>query len=63
MTFEEAIRKAIKAYFDGLGPDQFTQAHGKKQKYNKKYFDRVGKANGIEPLGKDVIGIKTKAKS
>lgn len=52
VTFEKAVRKAIKAYVEGLSPDALRKASPKKAKYNKKYFDKVGTENGIEPVGK-----------
>lgn len=43
MTFEEAVKKSIKAYFEGQQPDTLHKALGgaKKQKYTKKYFDKI----------------------
>lgn len=47
MTFEEALRKMVKAYFNDLGPDALIKS-GKKTKYTKKYFDKVAADSGIE---------------
>lgn len=47
MTFEEALRKIVKAYFNDLGPDALIKA-SKKSKYTKKYFDKVATDSGIE---------------
>lgn len=49
MTFEDAIKKAIKAHFKGLSPEQLRGPSGKKTKYTKKYFDKVGEEYEIEP--------------
>lgn len=49
MTREEFIRKAIKAYFEGLTPTELKTATSKRPKYTKKYFDAVGEEHGIEP--------------
>jgi hypothetical protein len=50
MTFEEAIRKAIKAYRDGKDPDELLKAKGTSLSYDREYFDGleeeiVGKAS------------------
>lgn len=39
MTFEDAIKAAIKTYFEGDDYDNLETFKGKK--YNKKYFDSV----------------------
>lgn len=43
MTFEEAFDKAVKAFYEGKGFDEFEKATGKPVKHNKSYFD------GLEP--------------
>ncbi len=48
MTFEEAVREMIKKYFAGLSPDELKTASGKKNKYNKKFFDKVAKEHNID---------------
>lgn len=40
MKFEEAVRKSIKAYFEGRDPEKFLEAHGE-YKYTREYFDNV----------------------
>jgi len=40
MTFEDAVRKSIKAYFEGKDPDNFLDAMGG-TKYNREYFDEM----------------------
>lgn len=40
MKFEEAVRKSIKAYFEGRDPEAFLEAHGD-IKYTREYFDEV----------------------
>lgn len=40
MTPEDAYRNAIRAYFKGREPEKSTKTSSKRQKYNKKYFDR-----------------------
>ena len=42
MTREEFIRRAVKAYFEGLTPDELKSAAGRRPKYTKKYFDALG---------------------
>lgn len=42
MTFEEAIRKSVKAYWKGKTPDNVKKS-AKNFKYNKKYFDKFEK--------------------
>lgn len=42
MTFDEAVKKAIKNYFRGKGPEKSTGVS--KFKYTKKYFDRFEEA-------------------
>jgi hypothetical protein len=54
ITFEQALRKSIKAYFEGLPTLELSKS-GKKSQYTKKYFDKVGKEFGIEPIGKSTL--------
>jgi len=51
MDFSQALRASVKAYFNGQQPEQLfkAQGSGKKAKYTKKYFDKMGKSFGIEP--------------
>lgn len=51
MTFEEAIRKAIKAYREGKDPEELIKAKGKKLSYDRDYF------NGLE---KEIVGKDSK---
>lgn len=61
MTREEFVRKAIKAYFEGLTPDELKGASSKRMKYGKKYFDAMGEEFGIEPpYKKEVAELKGK---
>ena len=41
MTFEEAIRRAIKTYYDKADFANYEEASGKPVKYKKDYFDSV----------------------
>lgn len=43
MTFEDAFDKAVRAFYEGKGFDEFEKATGAPVKYNKGYFD------GLEP--------------
>jgi len=52
MKREEFIRKAIKAYFEGLTPTELKATTSKRPKYTKKYFDAVGEEYSIEPAYK-----------
>ncbi len=48
MTFEEAVRKAMRAYYTEVTlPEKGPK---KKMKYTKKYFNSVGKEYGIEEV-------------
>lgn len=49
MTFEEAIRKSIKAYFDGKDPTALLSTMEGGMKYTREYFDQAEQ----ELLGKD----------
>lgn len=48
MTFEEAFRKSALQYFKGLSPDELKLASDKKNKYSKKYFDKIAMKNEID---------------
>lgn len=39
MKFEEAIRRAIEAYWDGFEPENIHKEMKGRPKYTKKYFD------------------------
>jgi len=47
MTREEMVRRAVKAYFKGLSPDELKVTSGKRMKYTKKYFDAFGEEEGL----------------
>lgn len=49
MDWSEAIVKAMKAYYAGMSPKELNGATGKRPKYNKSYFDKVGREYQIEP--------------
>jgi len=40
MTFEEAIRRSIKAYFDGKDPTNLNEVKGE-VRYTREYFDEM----------------------
>jgi hypothetical protein len=42
MKFEEAVRKSIKAYFDGRDAENFLSENGD-TKYTRDYFDEMEK--------------------
>ena len=50
MKMSDAIIKSMKAYYNGLSPQELKAASPKGLKYNKKYFDKVGKEHDIEPV-------------
>lgn len=39
MRFEEAIRRSIEAYWEGIEPEAYFKEVKKRPKYTKKYFD------------------------
>lgn len=41
MTFEDAFDKAVKAFYEGKGYDEYESKTGSKVKYNKGYFDEI----------------------
>jgi hypothetical protein len=43
MTFEEAIRKSIRAFLSGSSLDSLKESYGKDIKYTKEYFDELEK--------------------
>lgn len=43
MTFEEAIRKSIRAFLEGKPAENLKEAYGKEIKYTKEYFDELEK--------------------
>lgn len=51
MTFEQAVRKAIKAYMDGKDPTALIETMGEELKYNRQYFDEAEK----ELLGDNAV--------
>ena len=53
MTFEEAVRKSIKAYFSGRDADNFLSEHGD-IKYTREYFDEMEE----ELIGSDEVDEK-----
>jgi hypothetical protein len=59
MTFEEAIRKAIKAYRDGKDPDELMKVKGGKSTFTRDYFNDLEE----EIVGKDSKKSKKKKKS
>jgi hypothetical protein len=50
MDIRTAIIKSMKAYYNGLTPQELKAASPKGMKYTKKYFDKVGKDYDIEPV-------------
>lgn len=53
MTREEMFRKAVKAYFKGLTPDELKVSSGKRPKYTKKYFDSFGEEQELGKIDDD----------
>lgn len=49
MNLLDAMKKSMKAYYSGISPKELNGASGKKPKYGKTYFDKVGRENNIEP--------------
>lgn len=50
MDLRTAFIKSMKAYYNGLTPQELKSVSPKGIKYTKKYFDKVGKENGIDPV-------------
>lgn len=50
MTLQDAIIKSMKAYYSGLTAKELNGATGKRAKFTKSYFDKVGREHGIEPF-------------
>lgn len=59
MTFEEAVKKAIKAYWESEEGLKLTSAPN--HKYNKKYFDDFSKEQGLDKLDLEIKGKKNAA--
>jgi hypothetical protein len=59
MNLTQAIVKSMKAYYEGLTPQELKAASPKGIKYTKKYFDKVGKENDIEPIDLKKKGSKS----
>jgi hypothetical protein len=59
MTFEEAIRKAIKAYREGKDPEELMKVKGGESKFTRDYFNDLEE----EIVGKDSKKSKKKKKS
>jgi hypothetical protein len=53
MTFEEAVRKSIRAFMKGEMPTSLIEASGGKLRYDQKFFD---------DLEKDILGEGKKSK-
>ena len=49
MNWHQAIVKSMRAYYSGMSPKELNGATGKRAKYSKSYFDKVGRENNIEP--------------
>lgn len=59
MKIGDAIVKSMKAYYEGLTPQELKAASPKGLKYTKKYFDKVGKEHDIEPVDLKKKGSKS----
>lgn len=51
MKLEDAIKKSIKKYFQGVDLENLKGASEKKMKYDKKYFDGMAKKFDIKNYG------------
>jgi hypothetical protein len=40
MNFDEAVRRAIEAYWDGIEPEKSHKSMQGRPKYTKKFFDK-----------------------
>ncbi len=49
MELNKVFMKSMKAYYEGKLPGELKSASPKGIKYTKKYFDKVGAENGIDP--------------
>lgn len=49
MNWHQAIVKSMKSYYSGMSAKEFNGTTGKRAKYSKSYFDKVGREYGIEP--------------
>lgn len=50
MDLTTAIKKSMKAYYSGKAMTELKNSSPKGIKYTKKYFDKVGLENGIDPV-------------
>lgn len=50
MNFHEAVVKSMKAYYEGMSAKELNGTGGKRAKYSKSYFDKVGREYGVEPF-------------
>jgi len=41
LTFEDAVTKAVKAYYEGTGLENYEKKTGDKIKYNVDFFDDI----------------------
>lgn len=41
MTFEEAIIKAVKKYYEGRDPEELLESQEGESKYTREYFDEL----------------------
>ena len=62
MTFEQAIRKSIKAYFNGEDPTELLAQTEGEMKYTRDYFDQaesdlLGKDAPVEQDGEEENGL------
>lgn len=53
MDFREAVIRSMRAYYKGMSPEKLSSVSSKKMKYTKKYFDKVGKDFGVDPIDLD----------
>lgn len=50
MDIHKAVIMSMRAYYKGLGPKELNASSGKRAKYSKTYFDKVGREYDIEPF-------------
>lgn len=50
IDWHKAIIKSMRAYYAGQGPSELNKTSGKRAKYSKSYFDKVGREYNIEPF-------------
>lgn len=58
-TFDNAVKKAVKAYYEGSNFDSYEKASGAKVKYNIDYFDDIEgsykrKASKAKPVDEEI---------